>query len=219
MTISGFIETNSTPELCSIEELCKSKGFDIEVDESTNNNTHATIRYNQLNISLFVTNNGINYKTKMHNLFSYAFISVIIIALLYKLLPLGVWIMLLFFVPLTLIAIKVVYDKRVYKIVDSVIPESLKFLPEKATKEQLEWLKIQTSALLAEQNAIHITTNALIVDYILVLLKNLLITNHKQGKGRLNILIKTRNEKNSRHIYLSNCLSTNKIWHHIFRRQ
>jgi len=141
MTISGFIETNSTPELCSIEELCKSKGFDIEVDESTNNNTHATIRYNQLNISLFVTDNGINYKTKMHNLFSYAFISVIIIALLYKLLPLGVWIMLLFFVPLTLIAIKVVYDKRVYKIVDSVIPESLKFLPEKATKEQLEWLK------------------------------------------------------------------------------
>ncbi|HPW67082.1 MAG TPA: hypothetical protein PLS84_08410, partial [Salinivirgaceae bacterium] len=139
--ISGFIETNSTPELCSIEELCKNKGFDIEVNENTTNNIHATIRDNQMNISLFVTDNGINYKTKIPNLFSYAFISVIIIALLFRLLPLGVWIMLLFFVPLVLIAIKVVYDKRVYKIVDSVIPESLKFLPEKATKEQLEWLK------------------------------------------------------------------------------
>jgi len=138
MTISGFIQTNTAPELCSIKKLCKSKGFDIEIEE---NNTHATIRDNQLNISLFIAENGIGYKTKMSNLFSYAFISVVIIALLFRLLPFGIWIMLLFFVTLVLIAIKIIYDKRIYKIVDSVIPESLKFLPEKATKEQLEWLK------------------------------------------------------------------------------
>ncbi len=142
MIISGFIATNTEPEFYDIEKQCKSKGYDFETDtHSASAKRTLTIRHNQININISTTPEGIKYKARIPELWSYIFICVILVILLFKLLPLGIWVMLSFFVTLILVGIKIAYDKHIYKIADSVVVESLKFLPEKATKEQIDWLK------------------------------------------------------------------------------
>jgi hypothetical protein len=141
MHISGFIPTNIQPGVNDISAQCKEKGVEYELGvENFKVNTTRPIGSQKITIGLWIMPNGIKYKTFIPELSGYVFISVVAVLVLFRVIPTGIWSVLLLFVPVLLIGIKIYYDKQIFSFVDSIIPESLKLVPELATKEHINWI-------------------------------------------------------------------------------
>jgi ribosomal protein L37E len=141
MHLSGFIPTNTEPVADDIRAQCHKCGFEaVGRKRKKYNGQVLLVEYQNITVDLLLLPNGIKYKSFVPELSGYVFISIIAVILLFRVIPVGIWSLLLLFVPALLVGIRVFYDKRVYRFVDSLIPPHYKFLPEMATGEHVKWI-------------------------------------------------------------------------------
>ena len=141
MFINGTISTNSQPSISSIITLAKQSKITATVCKQQIRLKIENISFAQnIKCTLTTSANAVKYRCFITELTGYPLVFAVAMMLLYRTVSLTLWIAILTAITVTVIIAKIYFDRRIRKIVDTLIPHSVKLVPELARKEHVEWI-------------------------------------------------------------------------------
>jgi len=141
MYINGTILTNSQPTIISICSIAKQRGIPTSA-----NNQHIKLLIKTISfireIKCTITTNAtsVNYRCFVPELIGYLFVCLAAMLFLFRMFSFTLWITIFVAIIIIFFLVKIYFDHQIRRIVDSIIPQSVRLIPELAHKEHVEWI-------------------------------------------------------------------------------
>ncbi|MDD2563871.1 MAG: hypothetical protein PHU27_06620 [Salinivirgaceae bacterium] len=141
MNVSGSIATNSRAsvdeikkraEMCGVEFYSQNDQFYIKTSSIT--------FVQQLVVEVELSETAVKFNAFIPELSGYVFLALVALGILFRMLSIGIWSIVLLFAIALLLGIRVRYDKRLFQLMDQIVPKSARLVPEQAGSEHLKWI-------------------------------------------------------------------------------